>query len=179
MAFDLSNFKTALASGGARPSLFTMTITGIAIENFEFSCRVAEIPGLTVTPIEKQYFGRTLKIPGDMVFADLTTTIFNDENYSVRNQIESWMDRINSHLTNVRKFDAEFGSEWATGTVTQYSQDGETELMKITFNGLWPQNLDAIELSYDTASDIEEFGCTWAYQYFTIEGNTGSFTSQG
>ena len=83
MAFSLSAFQTQLGKGGARPSLFSFSVTGLTdsgLDNIGFLCNVSELPGVSITPIERQYYGRTVKIPGDMVFADLTTTIINDEN---------------------------------------------------------------------------------------------------
>ena len=37
-----------------------------------------------------------------------------------------------------------------------------------SFVNAWPTTVDPIELSWDTASDIEEFGVTFAYQYYTV-----------
>ena len=63
--FNLSKLKGALASGGARPSIFDFTITdapaGITgLGNINLYCHVSALPPLTVTPIEQQYFGRTV-----------------------------------------------------------------------------------------------------------------------
>ena len=82
MAFQLSTFKGALEHGGARPSLFDFRIDSFPssitlLAGMQYHVNVTAIPPLTVTPIERQYFGRTVKIPGDMVFGDLTTTIIN------------------------------------------------------------------------------------------------------
>ena len=95
---DISTFKSKLEYGGARPSLFDVTISqpsamsGTSITTMATQCSVSAIPALTVTPIERQYLGRTVKIPGDMVFADLSTTIINSEDYEIRN-----MQVINSN----------------------------------------------------------------------------------
>ena len=83
---------------------------------------MSELPGLTLTPIERQYFGRTVKIPGDLVFADLTTTIINTEKFNVRNEIEKWMEIINSTVENKSKSDADFGT--GTAMLMQYGKDG-------------------------------------------------------
>ena len=64
----LSNFKGALEFGGARPSLFEMKITAptpikaLNTGDMLTHCNVSAIPPLTVTPIERQYFGRTVNI---------------------------------------------------------------------------------------------------------------------
>ena len=104
MAFNLSTFQGALATGGARPSLFNLTVSdtpnGVTTTNFsniKYLCRVSALPPLTVTPIERQYFGRTVKIPGDMVFGDLSTTIIQTEGGQDRAELETWMQEI-KHL---------------------------------------------------------------------------------
>ena len=178
----LSTFKSALAFGGARPSLFdisvskptAMGLTGV-FTDMATHCNVSAIPPLTVTPIERQYFGRTVKIPGDMVFGDLNTTIINSEKYSVRNVIDEWMDGINSHVGNESYSDS---TSWAGEvTLTQYSKDGES-LMTWTFIDCWPQTVSEIALSYDTASDIEQFDVTWAYNYYTsAKGKSTNLTT--
>ena len=187
---QLSSFKSALQYGGARSSLFNMTVyvpgtfegttmtgVGALLQTFHLQCNVSAIPPLTVTPIEKQYFGRTVKIPGDMVYGDLSTTIFNTEDYHIRNAIEKWMDKMNGHVSN-KGFSN--NTDWVTDLeLIQYSKDGES-LMYYEFIDCWPQTLAEIPLSYDTASDIEQFDVTWAYNFYTTQsldsrvGSTGT-----
>ena len=166
----LSNFKGALEFGGARPSLFDMSISAPSamaigtIDEMATHCNVSAIPPLTVTPIERQYFGRTVKIPGDMVFGDLSTTIINNEKFSIRNELDRWMDNINTHVGNIGYSD---NSSWVGElTLTQYTKDGDS-LMSWTFVDCWPQTISEIALSYDSASDIEQYDVTWAYNYYT------------
>ena len=92
MATTLSTFKSALVYGGARPSLFEFAVTAApstvssSLSGVNLYCNVSEIPPLTLTPIERQYKGRTVKIPGDMTFGDLSTSIINTEKFNVRNE---------------------------------------------------------------------------------------------
>ncbi len=166
----LSNLKGALSHGGARPSLFDITVTAptfspaTSFKNMATHCNVSSIPPLTLTPIERQYFGRTVKIPGDMVFGDLSTTIINTENYSIKKDIEAWMDNINSTSTN--KGFSDSASGYGTVKLTQYAKAGKS-LLTWTFVDCWPQTVAELPLSYDTASDIEQFDVTWAYNYYT------------
>ena len=169
----LTSFTSALPLGGARPSLFEFKIsappTGVnaTLSDVHLYCNVSEIPPLTLTPIERQYFGRTVKIPGDLVFADLTTTIINTEKYNVRNELEKWMDVINGTVSNTGEADVNFGT--GTAELTHYQKDG-TGTMKYEFHEIWPTAISEIALSYDTASDIEQFDVTWAYNYYTFTG---------
>ena len=177
MAFNLSTFQSALASGGARPSLFDLTVSdtpnGVTTTNFnniKYLCRVSALPPLTVTPIERQYFGRTVKIPGDMVFGDLSTTIIQTEGGQERAELETWMQEINHTGNNVMNANHVTSNGFA-GTVQlkQYGKSGsETALHTIEFMDCWPSAIAEIALSYDTASDIEEFDVTWTYNYYTF-----------
>ena len=103
----LTSFQSALTHGGARPSLFDFQITGLpstsitGLTNIKYFCQVSALPALTVTPIEKMYFGRTVKIPGDIVYGDLTTTIYQTEKGTERAALNTWMQEINGHASNV------------------------------------------------------------------------------
>ncbi len=174
MATTLSTFKSALTYGGARPSLFEFAITAAptgvssSLSNVNLYCNVSEIPPLTLTPIERQYKGRTVKIPGDMTFGDLSTSIINTEKFNVRNEVEKWMEGINGSVDNISESDADFG----TGTaVLTHFQKGGAKTMEYTFVDIWPTALGEIALSYDTASDVEQFDVTWAYNYYTHKGS--------
>ena len=173
-AFNITTLKGALKKGGARPSLFEFEVSGgpADLTNIKYFCHVSALPALSLTPIEKQYFGRTVKIPGDIVFGDLSTTIYQTETGDERFDIESWMDKINGHVDNKSTLEAEtgdfMGKYSAKGTLTQYAKDGTTKLSTVDFIDMWPQTVSEIALSYDTASDIEQFDVTWSYNYYEV-----------
>ena len=185
--FNVSKFKTALADGGARPSLFEFTVTGLpsgvgtGVDNINFYCQVSALPPLTVTPIEKMYFGRTVKIPGDIVFGDLTTTIYQTEDGTERFNLEKWMDKINGHVDNKSSLEATSNGDFmgkysATGKLFQYDKAGTTTaISSVEFVDMWPQSVTEIALSYDTASDIEQFDVTWSYNHYKVKVGTTSY----
>ena len=171
--FNVSKFKGALKGGGARPSLFDFKITapptGVDVGNINYFCQVSALPPLTVTPIEKMYFGRTVKIPGDIVYGDLSTTIYQTEKGTERIGIEMWMDQINGHISNVSSLAQGY---YGKGTLTQYPKSGAATtgiLSTVNFIDMWPQTVSEIALSYDTASDIEQFDVTWSYNYYEVK----------
>ena len=179
----ISAFKTALGGGGARPSLFDISVDipagltallGAGLTNQSvYKCNISEIPGLTVTPIERQYFGRTVKIPGDITFAGtFSTTFINTEDFSIHTALNSWMALLNpdNNASYAKGSPQDTESGWA-GTVklTQHSKQGVGGgLIEYTYEDCWPNNVSAIELSYDSASTIEEFTVTWEYNYFHV-----------
>ena len=173
--FNITKLKGALKKGGARPSLFKFTVTGapVTLTNMEYFCQVSALPPLTVTPIEKTYFGRTVKIPGDIVFGDLTTTIYQTEDGTERFNLESWMDQINGHVENLSSLEGStanfMGKYSGIGTLFQYAKDGSKVLSEVEFVDCWPQTVAEIPLSYDTASDLEQFDVTWAYNHYSVK----------
>ena len=109
-----------------------------------------------------------------MEFADWSVTILNDNNQRVRRTIERWMASINHHSDN--KLDKDFMTSTAegvypwTGTakVTQYDKKGDDTHHYIMKN-CWPTSLDPIDLSYDSTGTIQEYGITFALDYWEYE----------
>ena len=106
----ITNFKSALRGGGARPNLFEVNMNWPAGDNmgswgnsveeeFQFLCKAAALPSSNITPIEIPFRGRTLKVAGDRTFDVWTITVINDENFRIRTKFEEWMNGI-SKLTD-------------------------------------------------------------------------------
>ena len=105
MAFQISDFTQRLTGDGARPNLFQVVmsnIPGITGNKLSFMAKSAQLPGSTLGTVPIYYFGREMKFAGNRTFADWTITIINDEDFMIRNAMESWMNAINSNETNVR-----------------------------------------------------------------------------
>ena len=81
MTFSISDMiSQGLTKGGARPSLFDVSITYSNItfgESFKFLCRATSAPASTIGRIEIPYFGRKIKLAGDREFDNWNTTIMN------------------------------------------------------------------------------------------------------
>ena len=88
--------------------------------------------------------------------------------------IENWMEKINGTGTNYGYSDNTSG--FGTVTLTQFSKTGKS-LVSWEFVDAWPQTVSEIALSYDTASDIEQFDVTWAYNYYTQAKGSDSTVS--
>ena len=178
MAFNVNDFRSQLIGDGARPNLFQVTLTfptfaqngSAAGAKTTFMAKAAQLPGSTVNQVPVYYFGRETKFAGNRTFADWSLTIINDEDFVVRNSIESWMNSINSNVSNVRAPAASRPAGYTTdATVTQYGKTGDV-LKTYNFVGLFPVDLAPIELDWGSNDAMEEFQVTFAYQYW--EANT-------
>ena len=174
MAFSINEIKSQLTFGGAKASLFQVGITnpinGAGDLKTPFMVQAAQIPEATIGTIEIPYFGRKVKVAGDRTFAEWTVTIINDEDFLIRNAMENWMASINSHEGNVTQAGTASASEYkAQAQITQYSKTG-APLRTYNFNGLFPTNIAAIGMDWNTTDDIERFDVTFQYDWWNVSG---------
>ena len=175
MAFTVSNFKSNIASngGGARPSLFKVKISNSVNTALSFTSdeailvKAAQIPGSTIAALPINYVGRPIKYAGFRTFDNWTTTIINDDDFSMRNKVMEWMRVISGQLDGERN--TTYGS-YATAagayfegqaTVTQVNKDGE-DGQSYTIDNIWPTVLGDISLGWEN-DVIEEYSVEWCY----------------
>lgn len=191
MAFNIQDFKTrGLTLGGARPSLFQVSMNlpgalpvgGGFQEKFAFTCSAASIPASTVNSVDIPYFGRQIKVAGDRTFDNWSVTVMNDEDYIVRNAFEAWSNALNSLVGNKRLIgssEASIGTSYKVdAAVTHFAKGGiggtagandtgiNSIIKQYQFVGLFPLELDAMQMSWDATNQIQTFGVTFAYDYW-------------
>jgi hypothetical protein len=159
MSLRVDDFKAKLTGGGARSNLFQATVTypGYAagdVELTSFMCKSAQLPASTIETITVPFRGRQLQVAGDRTFEPWTITIINDTNFFIRNAFERWMNGINAHtensgLTNPTDYKADM-------IIEQLDKSG-LAVKRYDFRGTFPTNVSAIDVSYDTENEIEEF----------------------
>ena len=174
MAFNVNQFRSTLTGDGARPNLFSVslvfptTVDGgqAAGQKVTFMAKTAQLPGSTVGTVPVYYFGRELKFAGNRTFQQWTLNIVNDEDFLIRNALESWMNALNSHAGNVRDVNAVTPSNYSVdATVTQFGKAGNV-LKTYKFVGMFPVDVAPIDLDWGTNDTIEEYSATFAFQYW-------------
>jgi hypothetical protein len=174
MAFNVAEFRSNMIGDGARPNLFQVSLTFPTLvdnsvaagQKTTFMAKTAQLPGSTVNSFSVPYFGRELKFAGNRTFADWSLQIINDEDFLIRNSLESWMNVINSHASNVRNGSAKSPSGYSVDAeVIQYGKTGDT-LKTYKFVGLFPVDLAPIDLDWGSNDSIEEYNVTFAYQWW-------------
>jgi hypothetical protein len=148
MAKSISDFKSYLKKGGARPNLFLVrlnfppqlnqigdvggpasTSSPNLTTQAEFLVKTAQIPASNIGTIEVPFRGRMLKVAGDRTFEPWSVTIVNDGNFEIRKAFETWSRGINALTENVSQlgYGANGGASYcADMTVFQLSRDGQT-----------------------------------------------------
>jgi len=178
----ISDFKSKLTGGGARPNLFEVELAfpnAVAIENdvlqkSRFLVKAAALPASTISPIEVPFRGRILKIAGDRTFETWTITVLNDVDFVIRSAFEKWMNIINSmeDATGVQNPD-EYQKD---AMVHQLDRDGGI-LRSYKFWDIFPTNISTIDLSYETTDTLEEFTVEMQVQWW--EAYKGTSTAAG
>jgi hypothetical protein len=184
----ISQFKSALIGGGARPNLFEVElaklpdgITGWDADNFRYMCKAAALPASNIASIDVPFRGRIFKVAGDRTFDTWTVTIINDEGFRLRSAFEDWMEKISKLSNNLGATDPSAYMVDATvyqlgrGSVASSKDNSGSSnavLATYTFESIFPTNIAAIDLSYDSSDTIEEFTVEFQVQSFRKEANT-------
>ena len=158
----ITDFKSKLVGGGARPNLFEVELAfpeEISVDNdvkdkSRFLVKAAALPASNITPIDVNFRGRILKIAGDRTFDTWTITVINDTDFAIRSAFEKWMNQINRLSDATGAQNPEDYQEDAY--VHQLDRDGST-LRTYKFFDLFPTNISQVDLNYETVDTIQEF----------------------
>ena len=175
----ISQFKSALIGGGARPNLFEVELTtlpdGITwdADIFRYMCKAAQMPGQNIASIDIPFRGRIFKVAGDRTIDNWSITVIQDEDFRLRNAFESWTQQIarldnnlgatdpSAYMVNAKVFQLGRGS---TPASTNSDGTSNTVLKEYEFVDIFPITVSPIDLSYDSGDTIEEFTVEFAVQ---------------
>ena len=178
----ISDFKSRLSGGGARPNLFEVELAfpdAVAVEDevlqkSRFLVKAAALPASNIAPIEIPFRGRILKIAGDRTFETWTITVINDTDFVIRSAFEKWMNIINKMDNATGLVDpVEYFKD---AVVKQLDRDGSV-LRSYKFWDIFPTNVSTIDLSYETTDTIQEFTVELQVQWW--EAYKGTSNSAG
>jgi hypothetical protein len=165
---QIDDLKAALTGGGARANYFR--IEGLAgfPGGKEMLVKAAQLPASIVAPITVPFRGRQLQVAGDRTFEPWTITIINDNDFAIRDYFEQWMNEINTHVGNTGAGGDSTTTYMRDAQVHQLQRTGDDNVVKTyEFKGIWPSNISAIDVSYDSENAIEEFTVELQVTYWT------------
>ena len=170
---DIISFRNSVREV-ARPNQFQVELdfpVGLApaspsalAEFGTFLVKGANLPASTVGTVELPYRGRVLKIAGDRTFEPWTVTVINDEGFKMRNAFEQWSNKI-SLLAENRSVYAAPANYQTRATVRQLGRTGG-DIKSYKFEGIYPVNISAIDLAWDSNDAAEEYTVEFAVQYW-------------
>ena len=166
---NITDFKAKLAGGGARSNLFevemtppdgtasTINVAGWNNDPFKFLCKAAALPASNIGSVDLNIRGRVFHVYGDRTFDPWTITVINDIDFKYRKLFESWIDLINQAKTQAG--DPDPNHYMGSAKVIQLKRDAAGSKAARTYDMklIYPTNISAIDLSYDSSDTIEEF----------------------
>ena len=184
---NISQFKSKLIGGGARPNLFEVELTTLPpnvtsnwdAEVFSFMCKAASLPAQTIANVDIPFRGRIFKVAGDRTIEPWTITVINDEDFRFRNAFEQWTQQIadldtnlgttdpSAYMTNAKVYQLGRGSEKSSQTA---GAGDNVVLKEYEFIDIFPTSVSAIDLSYDTGDTIEDFTVEFQVQSLRLTG---------
>ena len=188
----LSDFKSALIGGGARPNLFEVSFgnapanAGTLDPNFIMLCKAANLPASNIASIDVPFRGRTFKVAGDRTYDTWSITVINDTDFVIRTFMEDWMQYIGQYkdasgVTVPNDYMASALVEQLTRTASSTGASSGTGISvakSYTFQDIFPTNISAIDLSFDSSDAIEEFTVEFQVNYWhPTTGTTGGKTN--
>lgn len=169
---DISAFKAQMKTGGARSNAFKCIITppqgivsgaALAGSKIEFMAKAASLPDASLAPVEIMYRGRPVKFAGERTFSPWTITLYNDNDFIVRNAFEEWIDSIsNANSTNGTLLPSAYQVDMEV-----YQMDRNDQMLKkYIFRDAFPVNVSDIPLSWDANNQIQEYSVTFEYNFW-------------
>ena len=190
----ISQFKSKLIGGGARPNLFEVQVNfpdgvDLNIQNdgggeldgdrFRFLCKTAALPASNVSNLEVPFRGRVLKVAGDRTFENWTVTVINDQDFGHYRAFQAWAQNIaqygdSSGLTDPSSYMGQatvyqLGRNAASLQGSNSPATDSNILAQYKFVDIFPTTISSIDLSYDTSDTIEEFTVDFQVQYWYPE----------
>lgn len=152
----------ASTNGLYRPNRFRVSIDFID-SKLEFLCRSTAIPENTIGKINIPYKGLNIPVAGDQTEKEWTLEVFADTDFTVRNELETWMELIRPQ-------------EVPGGTnVGAYVRTADIDLLDTNDNVIrsykilrcFPTSLGEMALSMDSTDTIATYTTTFAISSFT------------
>lgn len=175
---NINEFKAGLPFGGARNTLFQVTITNPVNSAGDlrtpFNVTAASLPPLSLGQVKVPYMGRSIPLAGDRVYPPWNVTVINDEDFLIRNAMENWNNAINTFEGNVNAFATDSPNEYKSqAQVFQYNKRNQI-IRTYQFNGIWPAEITEIELDWGATDRIQSFQVVFAYDNWSVSGVTGN-----
>jgi len=167
ISIRLDDFKSNIGKF-LRGNRFSISIDNTLFDEREFyTCKGSAIPGKTFGEVELCWQGYKYKILTDVQFNDITFHFYNtiDQNgIGIRDKFETWFNIISGE-DNIQTPHDLYKS---TVHISQLDNLGNTVKTYVLLYA-HPKEISEIELSMDSADQVEEFTVTFSFTRFIIE----------
>lgn len=170
---SISQFAAYL-NASARPNQFKIHINfppDISYANYVnnaalyLTCQ-GSIPQSTIEDIQIMFRGKQYHEAGERTYSPWTCQIYNSSDFMVRKALEQWSHSIIAAESTAGE---DIPTFYKTSVVIKHLDRNGHVLRTYTLKGAYPQEVGEIQLDFSQGNAIEQFSCTFVYDYFTIE----------
>ena len=158
----INEFKANLIGAGPRANRFKVFIPRLP-GGQEFLIKAASLPGQTIGTLPVMFQGMTVQLAGDRTWDVWSTTVYNDNDFSIKTAIEDWMQEIVPYASSNGTIGYEYMADRAH--VSQLDR-ADNIIATYEFFNFYPTVIAAMELDSAGADAIQEFTVTWIYSHF-------------
>lgn len=148
---SLAREGTVLSPFGSLPSPITHT------------CFSATLPEISVETGELNYFTRPVRYPGRRMFAPITLSFYNTEDYVLRRAFEQWNFLLVSPIDNLGFAERSRAADLSGVMVLTHYSEKDVPISLYEFRGIFPVTVGALNFNYNNDSEIQTFDVTFAY----------------
>lgn len=172
MSGELEKFKAAIGAG-VRPNQFKVVFNtptalvgaGATGETLSYLVKAASLPGRAIQEVEVPWLGQRAYLAGDANYQPWTVTFYNDVSFGAFATMYSWQEMCRSTLAN----GASNPGVYKTNLIEVHQLDQNRNVIhKVGLVGAWPTELMELQLDQTQESTIEEFQCTFRYDYWVV-----------
>jgi hypothetical protein len=170
---EIAQFKSVMKQGGARSNQFRCYINFPAVagnlshtQAVSFLAHGASLPSADVADIETWFRGRAVHFAGERTFQPWGISIYNDNDFTVRNAFEKWVEEI-SHGKDTNGLMVPL--TYQTELVVQQLDRSDQVIKSYRFVDAYPTNVGAIQLSWDANNQIQSYDVNFVYNYWQQE----------
>lgn len=173
---NIERFKSALSSGGVRPSFFRVqgAIGKTTLpDKTGFLIKAASLPASELGEISVDYRGRNIKLPGRRTYGDWEITVLSDGEFELRNAFERWSNDLNDAVENTADQEHNLNNVlFPNWSIDQLDRKG-SPIKTYTMFHCWPKTVGSVDTAYDNEA-LAEFTVTLTYSYWLTNNGSGN-----
>ena len=123
------------------------------------------IPQSTIEDIQIMFRGKQYHEAGERTYSPWQCQIYNSSDFMVRKALEQWSHSILAAESTAGEDVPEL---YKKSVVIQHLDRNGHVLRVYLLHGAYPQEVGELSLGYDQGNTVEQFSCTFVYDYFTI-----------
>lgn len=167
---DIGQFKAVMKQGGARSNQFECIINFPQVAGdishtkaVQFLAHAASIPESSVADIGTWFRGREVHFAGERTFAPWQISVYNDNDFTVRNAFEKWVNQI-SHAKDT---DGLMVPQTYQVDMLVRQLDRSSNIIKTyKFVDAYPTTVGGVQLSWDANNQIQTYDVNFVYNYW-------------